>query len=500
MALHPTRGRASARRGCAKTCRSVFTMDDYDLLEFAPDATLVADGNGRIVFANSHTASLFGYDRTELTGLPVDWLLPERNREQHVVHRTRYTAAPVPRPMGANLDLWARRRDGTEFPVDVSISPLGADEHGRTICTIRDVSERKRAADALRDSEVRYRSLVQGATYGMYQTTVAGRLLYVNPALVRMLGYDNEREMLALNARELYVDPDERARLIEQYRTVQLVHGVETRWKRRDGTGVTVRLSGRVLGDAKGRAVGYEIIVEDVTERRLLEERLRMAEKLEAVGRLTAGVAHHFSNLLATVVGRIDLVRSAVAHDADAAADLSAALEALRRATVLITEMQDFGQQTEAAPAPLNLNDVLNELALLLTRELGDRVALVFALADPLPPILMDRSHLEGIIISLAMNAREAMPGGGTLTLSTEYVADTASVRLTARDAGAGMNEATRARVFDPFFTTRDTRTGHGLGLSVVYGLVSRSGGSIRAESQVGEGTAFIMTWPALVS
>lgn len=476
------------------------TMEDYAVLESAPDAMLIVDDQGGIVFVNGHTEALFGYDRTELLGQSVELLVPEDHRRIHASHRDSYVAAPRARSMGAGADLCARRRDGTEFPVDISISPLTTGEQLRVICTIRDISEQKRANDALRQSEARYRSLVHGATYGIYQTRMDGRLVHVNPALIRMLRYENESDVLALNARDLYVDPLERDRLIEQHRTTQLVPGIEARWKRRDGTPFSVRLSGRILRDADADPLGFEMIVEDVTERRMLEERLRMAEKLEAVGRLTAGVAHHFSNLLATVVGRLDLVRASVGRDSPACVDLTAALDALRKATILIRQMQDFGQQAEAVPVPLNLNDVLNELVPLLRREATEKVAIVLQLTDPLPNILMDRTHFEGITVSLLMNAREAMPNGGTLTIATEDDPTAHKVRVTARDTGVGMDDATRRRVFDPFFTTREVGQGSGLGLSVVYGLVSRSGGRIRAESQLGRGTAFIMEWPAFTA
>ncbi len=472
--------------------------DDYSILEWVPDAIVIIDSDSRIVSVNRHAEAMFGYSRNELIGRPVELLIPERHQDLHVTHRARYCSLPEPRTMGQNLQLYARRRNGTETPVDVRTSPL-AGEAEQTICTIRDISDRKLAEDALRESEARYRSLVQGATYCIYRTSVDGRILYVNPALVSMLGYERQSDLLQLNARELYVDPAERDRLVEAYRASTLVTGVEARWKRREGTPVIVKLSGRILRDPDACATEFEMIVEDVTQRRLLEERLRMAEKLEAVGRLTAGIAHHFNNLLTTILGRIDLAKAALPPASPASTDLAEALAAVRAAATLIVQMQAFGQETEAAPAPLDLNDVLNELAPLLTRELSDAsVAFVLELRPSLPLILMDRAHLEGITLSLVTNAREAMQAGGTLKFSTAYDRRTLRVKLVARDTGSGMSEQTRRRIFDPFFTTREVGEGAGLGLSVVYGLVSRSGGSIQVESEPGRGTAFIMEWPAL--
>jgi PAS domain S-box-containing protein len=402
------------------------------------------------------------YARNELIGQRVELLVPEGLRLTHTSHRRAYVSAPRARPMGADMELRARRKDGTEFPVDISISPVTTGQQLHVICTIRDISERKRSEDALRESEARYRSLVQSATYGVYQTTVDGRLVLVNPSLVAILGFESDRELLGMNARDLYVDPTDRDRLIEEYRTSRLIRGVQTRWKRRDGTPVTVKLSGRVLRNTDDEPTGFEMIAEDVTDRQLLEERLRMAEKLEAVGRLTAGVAHHFNNLLAVVVGRLELVRTVVGQESPAHGDLTAALDALRQATVLIRQMQDFGQLSEAAPVPLNLNHVLHDLIPLLRREATDRVRIVPQLCEQLPNVLMDRTHFEGITVSLVANARDAMPDGGTLTFTTEYDAMAGRVRFTARDSGVGMDEPTRVRAFDPFFTTREIGQGRG--------------------------------------
>jgi PAS domain S-box-containing protein len=466
---------------------------EHELLESAPDAMLIADDRGRIVHVNSQAEALFGYSRAELIGVSVELLVPERFGAGHVAHRQRYMQAPRARSMGSGLELFARRKNGTEFPVDISVSPLADDR--RVICSIRDISERKRTEAALIESERRYRSLVRGATYGIYRSTVEGRFLDVNPALVRMLGYESESDLLAVNARDVYVDPRDRDRLVEHYRTLELVPGVETRWKRRDGKIVTVKLSGRVLHEA-GEEPSFEMIAEDVTQRRALEERLRTSEKLEAIGRLTAGIAHNFNNLLTVVVGMLDLVRAEVAPGSQAQADLATAQDAVRKATVLIRQMQDFGQQSEGAPVPTDLNGVLNELSPLLHSQVADKVDIVLHLAESLPEVVIDRAHLESIIVALVLNALEAMPAGGTLTIATGVEPAKSKILLTARDTGVGMDSATLSRVFDPFFTTRPVGRGFGLGLSAVYGIVTRSGGAVHANSEVGKGTTLTIEWP----
>ena len=470
-------------------------MNEYEILESTPDAMFVASSDGHILFVNVLIEYLFGYSRAELIGVPVETLVPDRFRSLHSSHRDRYCAGARTRPMGSGLDVYARRKDGTEFPAEISLSPVPLRDDLRIIGVVRDITERKRVEEELREGETRYRSLVHGATYGIYRATFDGQFVDVNPALLRMLGYEDEAELLAKNASEVYENPKDRARLIARYRADQIVTGVETRWKRRDGSPFTVKLSGRVLHDSAGAAAGFEMIVEDVSERRLLEERLRMAEKLEAIGRLTAGVAHHFNNLLAVMIGRMDVVRFQLERDSPAAADLAAALQAGREASALVKRMEEFGQQTEGRPVALDLNRTLADLLPLLKSAATDRVEVILNRALRLPTVSMDRAHVEGIMISLVLNGRDAMPEGGTLTITTGFDARSNRVRVTAQDTGVGMDEATRSRVFDPFFTT-DFGRGTGLGLSAVYGLVTRSGGTIRAKSERGVGTTFTIEWP----
>jgi two-component system, cell cycle sensor histidine kinase and response regulator CckA len=242
--------------------------------------------------------------------------------------------------------------------------------------------------------------------------------------------------------------------------------------------------------------MAFEIIVEDVTERRALEERVRTAEKLEAIGRLTAGIAHNFNNLLTVVVGMLEVVRTEVAPDSPAQADLATAQDAARKATVLIRQMQDFSQLSEGAPVPTDFNGILNDLRPLLHAQATDKVDIVLHLGESLPEVVIDRTHFESIVVTLVLNALAAMPEGGTLTIATGVDPARNRIRLTTRDTGVGMDAATLSRVFDPFFTTRPVGQGSGLGLSSVYGLVTRSGGTIHATSEVGKGTTLTIEWP----
>jgi PAS domain S-box-containing protein len=471
-------------------------MKDFELLESAPDAMLIADGEGRVVFANRHAEHLFGYARGELLGQSVDRLVPTRLRSSHKRHRQTFMTAACARPMGGGFDLFACRKDGTEIPVEISLSPLDSQDGTLVVAAVRDVSERKRADQALRDSETRYAALVRGAIHGIYRTTLDGRFLDVNPALIRMLGYSDETELLQLNAAEVYVDATDRDRLIERYRTSHVVPAVETKWKRRDGTPIVVRLSGRILRDSDGAPNAFEMIAEDVTERQLAEERIRTAEKLEAVARLTAGVAHNFNNLLAVLVGSLELIRAQIPPESPAHHDLVTALQAARKASVVVKNMLEFSREADGSPIPVDLNQALEALTPLLNSWAMEKVDIVIDSVAPLPKILIDPVQFEAIIVSLLVNARDAMPHGGTFTIGTGMSPRGGRVRVTATDTGVGIDPAVVSRIFDPFFTTREVGQGVGLGLSAVHGLVKRTGGTITVQSQRDRGATFTIDWP----
>jgi len=473
-------------------------MKDFELLESAPDAMLIANGDGRVVFANRQAEHLFGYARHELLSQSVDTLVPLRVRAAHRRHRQTYMTAARTRSMGAAFDLFACRKDGTEIPVEISLSPLDSKDGPLVVAAVRDISDRKRAEQALRDSESRYASLVRGATYGIYRTTLDGRFLDVNPALVSMLGYSHEADLLDLNAAEMYVDAGDRVRLIERYRTSHIVPPIEAQWKRRDGRPIVVRLSGRILRNEVGGPNAFEMIAEDVTDRRIAEERLRTAEKLEAVARLTAGVAHNFNNLLAVLVGSLELIRAQITPESPVHHDLVNALDAARKASVVVKNMLEFGKEAEGSPVPLDLNQALEALAPLLNSWGMENISVVVQTTAPLPKVLIDPTQLEAIVVSLLVNARDAMPNGGTFTIASSLDPTGDRVRLTATDTGAGIDEAVLPRIFDPFFTTRELGQGVGLGLSAVHGLVKRSGGTITVQSQRNRGTVFTIDWPAV--
>jgi two-component system, cell cycle sensor histidine kinase and response regulator CckA len=373
-----------------------------------------------------------------------------------------------------------------------------------------DITERRHAEDELRRSESRYRSLVRGALYGIYRSTPEGRLLEANPSLAAMLGYASEAELLEVDwTVAVYADPDERARLMEEYRDADRLDGVEVRWKRKDGSPVTVRLSGRMLRDPAGKLVEYEMIVEDVSARRGLEEQLRQAQKMEAIGQLAGGVAHDFNNLLTAILGSADLVLLDTPPEDPRRDDLAAIREAGERAAGLTRQLLAFSRQQVLQPRVINLQGIVAGMENLLRRIIGEDVRLE-TVADAGPALVnADPGQIEQVILNLVVNARDAMPDGGQLTISTAAVELDAAfvqqhpttvpgryVRLSVRDTGEGMDEATRRRIFEPFFTTKGPGKGTGLGLAMVYGIVKQSGGYIWVRSAPGRGATFDIYLP----
>lgn len=370
--------------------------------------------------------------------------------------------------------------------------------------------QRKRDEEALRTSEARYRSQVQSAVYGIYRSlTMQDQFLDVNPALVAMLGYDSAQEVLALHlSTDVYADYGERANVLREYRKSERIAGVDIRWKRKDGKIITVRISGRGILNENGEVDTYEMIAEDVTERRALEEQLRQSQKMEAVGRLAGGVAHDFNNLLTVIKGYSELMLDQVKESDPLRPELEEVKKAADRAAALTRQLLAFSRKQVLAPKVLDLNFVISNLEKLLKRLLGEDVRLTVTLDASLGRVKADPGQTEQVIMNLAVNARDAMPGGGTLTITTENIFLDQKNRpdhsipvghyvvLHVIDSGTGMDAETKSRIFEPFFTTKEQGKGTGLGLSTVYGIVKQSGGYVWVDSQIGQGTTFKIFLP----
>jgi PAS domain S-box-containing protein len=368
--------------------------------------------------------------------------------------------------------------------------------------------ERKRAEEALARSEATYRSLVHDSPFGIFQSAPDGRLLAVNPALVSILGYDSEAELLEKNMADVYVDPGERARLVDQVLKLGSLTA-ESLWRRKDGKTITVRQTGRSVRDAPGRVEYFNVILEDVTERRLLETQLRQAQKMEAVGRLAGGIAHDFNNLLTAIFGYADLLLDELPEGSSARQDTEEIRKAAERAAALTRQLLAFSRQQVLEPVVLNANDLVEDFDKMLRRLIGEDIELRLSLAPDVGNVRADPGQLQQVLMNLAVNARDAMPRGGNLLIETanahlteqyaelhQPVIPGAYAMVAVSDTGVGMDAETKAKIFEPFFTTKEKGKGTGLGLATVYGIVKQSGGYIWVYSEVGRGTTFKVYLP----
>ncbi|MGE0708472.1 MAG: PAS domain S-box protein [Planctomycetota bacterium] len=646
--------------------------------ELAPDGQLLVDGEGRIAGVNQAAERLFGYERRELLGQPVELLVPAAHAEAHEGLRARYLAAPVSRAMGARRELSARRKDGGEVPVDIMLGVVSPAPELRVLAVVRDRSEAARAEREARAAARRFRNLetwfVAAADQldrAVVATDEERRVVVFSHAAEAITGWraadalglplDHVLRLEGPDGRELQAPRAEDGPVVHLARdtrlvdaagrrvpvdcttscvrdeaghtqgTVTLLHDVTGRrhgalaalsedvafaaaqaatvrdmlqvcaeslvrnldaafariwitnaagdtlllrasaglYTRLDGTMRQVpvgerkigriaarrepHLSNDVLGDPNVDAewarrerlvsfAGYPLVVGEWVvgvmglfarrplpeavlealasiastlavgvERKRLAEELRQSQKLEAMGQIAAGVAHDFNNMLTVINGYADLLRAREHTEARRGQLLDAIAQAGERAAGLTRQLLAFGRRELRDPRVLDLNAVIHEANRLLERVLGAQVSVALALAPDLSPVLADPGQLEQVLLNLAVNARDAMPAGGRLTIETcdvvldEGYARTRAdvtpgpyVQLAVSDEGCGMPPEVLARAFEPFFTTKEPGKGTGLGLATAYGIVRQSGGHIRVYSEPGVGTTFKVYLPSV--
>jgi PAS domain S-box-containing protein len=366
------------------------------------------------------------------------------------------------------------------------------------------------AQESLRRSELNFRSLVTNAPYGICRCDSTGKILDANPAFLDLLG-TSSGELIGQHIFGLYADNDKWFDLADYLRSAAPFKGLTAEWKRKDDTTTVVRVSGRAVANG-GEGMIFELFAEDVTERRALEQQLRQSQKMEAIGRLAGGIAHDFNNLLMVILGYSEFLLERLGAEPHLRGPAQEIASAAERASSLTRQLLAFSRKQMLAPRVVNLNDVATENIKMLTRMIGEDVDLVMIPSPNLWPVRADAGQIEQVIMNLAVNARDAMPSGGKLTIETsnvtldeDYARFHAPLRpgdyvmIAISDTGAGMDTDTQSRIFEPFFTTKGTK-GTGLGLSTVYGIVKQSGGYIWVYSEVGRGTTFKIYLPRVAS
>ncbi len=374
---------------------------------------------------------------------------------------------------------------------------------------LHDLTEHNRAIEALRESEERlvaaFSAFPEAVTISSRKT---GRYVLVNEGFCRMTGY-SKAETIGVTSEDLdiWVDRADREAVIDQLLAQGSIENYEAPFQRRDGSRLTGRLSGRTI--SAGGEPYLLTITRDVTRERELEERIHQAQRLESVGRLAGGVAHDFNNLLTCIIGNLEQAIEGLPAESPIRADLEATMGASERAAAATRQLLAFGRRQVLTPEIVSLNSIVENSSKLLGRLLGEDIEMRMTLAPDLVQIRADALQVEQIILNLAVNARDAMPHGGKLTLETgnvslseEYAEQHVGVKagphaqLTVTDNGCGMSQEVQGHVFEPFFTTKGVGKGSGLGLATVYGIVTQSGGHITLYSEPNVGTCFRISFP----
>jgi len=476
--------------------------------ENAADMIAIVDMEGRRIFNSLSYQKALGYSPEELRASSAfEQIHPDdRERVKNAAEDSRLSG------IGKTLEYRLRHKNGTWLVLESTSSVIHNVNGGpeKLVIVNRNVSERKRAEEALRRSEADFRSVVEHAPYGIYRTSITGRFLQVNPALQKMLGYELDEELLRRDlATDIFRHNGEYLRLVELLSRTEEIKDMEMEWKKQDETPITVRCSGRRINDENGVAAYFEVFAEDVTEKRVLERQLRMAQKMEAIGRLSGGIAHDFNNHLGVIIGYSRVLKRQLGENNPLTEHALEIEKAGQRAASLTKQLLAFSRQQVLTPAVLSLNTLASEMDRMLPRLLGEDIEVSLELDPELGSVKADQGQIEQVIMNLAVNARDAMPKGGKLKIQTANVVldqiytrnhpgskAGAYVMLGVTDTGTGMDAGTLTHMFEPFFTTKERGKGTGLGLATVYGIVKQSNGYISVESSLGKGSAFQIYLP----
>ena len=480
------------------------------LFALAADVIFEADAEGYFRYVNPHTLAVFEYGVDEVIGRHFTEFIRADCRQQILDHYFRQTRDGIPT---SYVEFPAITKSGREVWLGQNAWII-KDASGRFTgmqAVARDITERRRAEEALRTAEAKYRGLVEQSLMGVY-ILQGERLVYLNPKAADLLGYTQQELLDAPNA-FAFVHPQDRTFVIEQLS--RLGHGVPSvnltvRGTRKNGEAIQVEAFCSVT-----EFMGQPAIlatVTDISDRVKLEDQLRQAQKMEAIGRLAGGIAHDFNNLLTAIRGNAEMLSHRVEHDKEMAQEVDEILHAADRAASLTRQLLAFSRKQVLQPVPLDINEIVGAVARMARRLIGTEVQLKLELATSVAQVLADPAQIEQVLLNLIVNARDAMPSGGMITVRTANVqlsgqspeitqagiAPGPFVMLAVADHGIGMDQATQARIFEPFFTTKETGRGTGLGLSTVYGIVRQTGGAITVKSERGKGASFHVYLPAI--
>jgi PAS domain S-box-containing protein len=475
-------------------------------------AIYMLDPDGRVTSWNAGARRFKGYEPEEIIGEHFSRFYTPEEREQQIPKIALETAEREGR---FEAEGWRVHKDGTRFWANVVIDPI-RDTAGNIVGfakVTRDLTERRAAEEELRRSEQRFRLLVHSVTdYAIYMLDPAGKVSSWNAGAERFKGYSSD-EIMGEHFSRFYTDED---RAAEVPRTALETAEREGRfeaegWRvRKDGTRFWASVIIDPIRNEARKLIGFAKVTRDLTEKRAIEEQLRQSQKMEAVGQLTGGLAHDFNNLLTGISGSLEMMQVRMAQGRTAEFDryFMAAQGAVKRASALTHRLLAFSRRQTLDPKPTNVNRLIAGIEELVRRTVGPGVEVEVVGAGGLWPTLVDPSQLDNAILNLCINARDAMPGGGKLTIETanRWLDDRAArkqdlppgqyVSVCVTDTGTGMAPEVVAKAFDPFFTTKPLGEGTGLGLSMIYGFARQSGGQVKIYTELGQGTTMCLYLP----
>jgi PAS domain S-box-containing protein len=482
-----------------------------NILEHIEEGYFEVDLAGTFTFCNDSICVMSGYGRSEILGLNNrSYTSPETAKRMFSVFNEIYrTGRPA-----IVLDYEIIRKDGAIKTLELSAS-LMRDSTGQPVGfrgIVRDVTERKRADEALRESEEKYRTVLEANPDPVVVCDRESRLLYFNPAFTRVFGWTLEERLG--RPLEGFVPEDNQAEtkvMMERLMAGESLFGLESRRYSKGGQSLPVSVSGAVYRDRDGNPVGSIINLRDITEQKKLQGQLQHAQKMEAVGTLAGGIAHDFNNLLQAVQGYAELLFRGKPQDHPDCGSLQKILNAAKRGAELTRQLLTFSRKVESRKRPLDLNYEVHEVQRLLERTIPRMIDIELHLADDLKIVSVDPVQMEQVLMNLAVNSKDAMPQGGRLVIETKNVTLDAEfckthlgskpgdyVMLGVSDTGHGMDSRTIAHIFEPFYTTKGPGKGTGLGLAMVYGIVKDHDGYITCNSAPAVGTTFKIYLPAV--
>jgi PAS domain S-box-containing protein len=472
------------------------------------DCVVISDMENNILFVNDAFQKTYGYAGKELIGKSATMLHSDTNSPE-LLEKILSAAIKNGVWQGELLD---RNSNGLDFPVFLSASMI-FDEEGiaqALIWVSKDITKRKGAEKALRESEAKYRSLFEESNDVVFISTPDGKILDINPAGVELFGYDSKEELLKVKIeRDLYWNQEDREKYKDVLTRQGFVKDFELQIKRKDGQRLVVLETARPVHDDNGKIVKFRGILRDITEKKRLEEQLRQAQKLQSLGTLAGGIAHDFNNILGIILGYASMLESGQVESSKLRWNANAITKAVKRGGALVQQILTFAKKKDILFETVKVNATVNELVRLARETFPKTTGFSLDLEEKLPYIKADHSQIHQALLNLYVNARDAMPGGGVISIKTATISGIKLqnkfpaanyqnyVLISLSDQGVGMDKETLSRIFEPFFTTKKHGKGTGLGLAVVYGVVTSHNGFVDVQSEQDVGTTFQLYFPA---